>query len=187
MLCDYQNLAQTVHFGAIPTCWNLRYNEHKQLSVPRFGITVLTSLYSCNFLYKLIETKFLPISSTAIFAWRARFCTVCLEFLFVQLNLWTFAGLFRLLKSAVVPLLAYSWSLEDWYCCVRNRVLHTLVLVSVVCALLFLSYKQNKKVRPARLFRWSRLPAQSVFLCTCHLTELYVWLLHWVIVRVLVL
>ena len=58
---------------------------------------------------------------------------------------------------------AYSWSLEDWYCCVRNRVLHTLVLVSVVCALLFLSYKQNKKVRPARLFRWSRLPAQSVF------------------------
>ena len=39
---------------------------------------------------------------------------------------------------------AYLWSLEDWYCCVRNRLLHTLVLVLVVCTLLFLSYKETK-------------------------------------------
>ena len=51
----------------------------------------------------------------------------------------------NLQSSALASRRSYSWSLEDWHCCVRNRLLHTLVLVSILCALLFLSCKRNKK------------------------------------------
>ena len=142
--------------GAIPT---------------RFDVTVLsTSLYSCNFLHKRrIEIKCLLISSTVYFApEELDFESVCLKSFSVRpVKFVNRSGAISTAKiccrQPLTSRRAYSWSLEDWYCCVRNRLLHTLVLVSVVCALLFLSYKRNKKVRPAGLFRRSRLPAQSVY------------------------
>ena len=124
--------------GAIPT---------------RFGVTVLsTSLYSCNFLHECrIETKFLPISSTAYFApEELDFVSVCLKsfsvcpFKFVN-RCGAISTAEICCRQPLASKRAYSWSLEDWYCCVRNRLLHTLILVSVVCALLFLSYKETKK------------------------------------------
>ena len=137
----------------------------------RFGVTVLsTSLYSCNFLReRRIEIKFLPISSTVYFApdeldfvsVRLKSFSVCpVKFVYRSGAISTAENL---LSSAARFRRAYSWSLEDWYCCVRNRLLHTLVLVSFLCALLFLSCKRNKKVRLAGLFRRSRLPAQSLY------------------------
>ena len=142
--------------GAIPT---------------RFGVTVLsTSSYSCNFLReRRIEITFLPISSTVYFApEELDFVSVRLKsFLVCPVKFEYRSGAIStaeiLLSSAARFRRAYSWSLEDWYCCVRNRLLHTLVLVSVLCALLFLSCKRNKKVRLAGLFRRSRLPAQSLY------------------------
>ena len=100
--------------------------------------------------------------------WRARFCIGMLEEFSVHAV--KFVNHRGAISTAEIccrqPLAsrrAYSWSLEDWYCCVQNHLLHTLVLVSVMCALLFLSYKQNKKARPAGLFRRSWLPAKSVY------------------------
>ena len=135
----WQELQST---GAIPT---------------RFGTTVLsTSLYSYNFLHKrCIEIKFLPISSTVYFApeeldfvsVHLKSFSVCpVKFVYCSGAILTTENL---LSSSARFWHAYSWPLVDWYCCVWNRLLHTLVLVSVVCALMFLSYKRNKKARPA--------------------------------------
>ena len=117
----------------------------------RFGVTVLsTSLYSCNFLHKRrVETKFLPISSTVYFA--PEELDLCLKSFSVRpVKFVNRRGAISTAeiccRQALASRRAYSLSLEDWYCCVQNRLLYTLVLVSVVCALLFLSYKQNKKL-----------------------------------------
>ena len=129
-----------------------------------------TSLYSCNFLReRRIEIKVLLISSTVYFApeeldfvsVRLKSFSVCpVKFVYRSRAISTAENL---LSPAVRFRHAYLWSLEDWYCCVRNRLLHTLVLVLVLCTLLFLSCKRNKKVRAAGLFRRSRLPAQSLY------------------------
>ena len=128
----------------------------------RFGVTVLsTSLYSCNFLHECrIEIKFLPISSTVYFAPEE------LDFVSVRLKSFSVSPVkfvYRsgaistaenLLLSAVRFRRAYSWSLEDWYCCVRNRLLHMHVGTCFSLVRTSVSELQAKqKVRPAGLFR----------------------------------
>ena len=117
----------------------------------RFGVTVLsTSLYSCSFLHKRrieIRSVLLSISRLKNLICIGRLCLKSFSFRPVK-----FANRRGAISTAEIccrqPLAsrrAYSWSLEDWYCCVRNRLLHPLVLVSVLCAVLFLSCKRNKK------------------------------------------